>query len=352
VTLTNSGSSAATSLALTTVSPFSLVQNTCTDSLAAGASCSTGVVFSPSLKGTYSGTLAISSLTSSASVLLNGKGGVPGSVTFQPSSLTFAQTGVGLSSGVSTVTITNSDSVTSLSNFTITPAPAAEFKLATTTCGATLAAGASCTVGVTFTPSSAGVRSGTLAVSDSLLTAGSTMALAGKGFDFTVALSGSSSQTIANGQIAYFKLVITPLNGSTGTFTLDCGSLPSYSSCTFNPTSESIPANTTGNEEVEIATGQSTPSAHLARPFAWPILPLACGGLLLPLALWRRRKALLLVALLAILTGGVSSCAGSSIGQPSKPSGTGTTPAGSYTIPVTVTSNGISHQVTLTLIVD
>jgi hypothetical protein len=73
---------------------------------------------------------------------------------------------------------------------------------------------------------------------------------------------------------------------------------------------------------------------------------------LLLLALWRRRKALLLVALLAILTGGVSSCAGSSIGQPSKPGGTGTTPAGSYSIPVTVTSNGISHQVTLTLIVD
>jgi hypothetical protein len=294
-------------------------------------------------------------------VLLSGTGGVPGSVSFQPSPLTFAQTGVGVTSGVSTVTITNPDSVTSLSNLTMTLAPAAEFKLATTTCGTTLAAGTSCTVGVTFTPASAGARSGTLTVSDSLLKAGTPLTLSGTGFDFALCFGSSitpcataSSQTIANGGIADYHLTIEPLDGLPGSFTLQCGSLPAYSSCTFSPTSPTPSSIASVYETVEIATGLSTSSARLTRPSAWPTLSLACGGLLLSLALWRRRKALLLVALLATLTGGICSCAGSSMGRSSNPNGgsSGTTPAGSYSIPVTVTSNGISHQLTLKLTVD
>jgi hypothetical protein len=173
------------------------------------------------------------------------------------------------------------------------------------------------------------------------------------GFDFSAALSGSSSLTIASGQSAGYKLMITPLLGSQGTFTFQCGSLPSHSSCTFNPTSKDISANTSDNEEVDIATGLST-SARFARPSTWPALPLACGLVLVPFALMRRREALMLVVLLAILAGGVSSCTSSSVDRSSNPNGgsSGITPAGTYSIPVTVTSNGVQHQVTLTLIVD
>jgi hypothetical protein len=363
VTLTNSGSSAATSLALTTAAPFSVSQTTCGATLAAGASCSAGVIFLPSLNISYTGTLtmASSSLASSATVLLSGAGGVPGSVAFQPSPLVFAQTGLGVTSAVSTVTITNPDSVTSLSNLTLTPSPAAEFNLASTTCGATLAAGASCTAGLTFTPARAGARSGTLTVSDSALTAGSTLALSGTGFDFKLCIGSSttpcattSSQTIANGQVASFHLTIAPLDGLSGSFTIACGSLPSSSSCTFSPTSPTPSSTASVYETVGIATGLSSSSARVERHAAWPALPLICGGLFLPLAFWRRRKALLLVALLAILTGGVSSCAGSNVGRSSNPggSGTGITPAGNYSIPITVTSNGVSHQVTVVLTVD
>ena len=363
VTITNKSSAAATSLTLTATSAFSLAQNTCGATLAAGASCSTGVVFSPTLSGSYTGTLTVasSSLASSAVVALSGTGGVPGAVQFQPSFVTFAQTGVGVTSSASTVTITNPDSVTNLSNLTITAAPAAEFKVASTTCGATLAAGASCIVGVTFTPASAGARSGVLAVSDSALTAGSTLALTGTGFDFALCFGSgttpcvtTSSQTVSSGQTASYTLTIAPLDGTAGSFTLACGTLPSYSSCAFSPTSPTASSTASVYETVKIATGQSSSSARLARPSAWPALPLLCGLALMPLALWRRRKALLLVALLAILAAGVSSCASSSVGRSSSPSGgsSGTTPANTYSIPVTVTSNGVQHQVTLTLIVE
>jgi hypothetical protein len=91
-------------------------------------------------------------------------------------------------------------------------------------------------------------------------------------------------------------------------------------------------------------------------PLSWPALPLACGLLLAPFALRRGRKALLLVALLAILMGGVSSCTSSGILSggtiPGSGSGSGITAAGTYPVMVTATSNGVQHQVNLTLIVD
>jgi hypothetical protein len=356
VILTNSGGSTANSLTLTITPPFSLVQvaqNNCGASLASGASCSIGVIFSPSLNGLFTGTLTIaSSLAASASVPLSGTGGVPGSVLFQPSVLSFQQTGVGLLSGSSTVTITNPDSVISLGSLALTVT--AGFQLVSSTCPATLAPGASCTAVVAFAPVSAGAQNGSLNVASSALPAGSVLALSGMGFDFTLASSGSATQTISSGQIAYYTLLINPLNGSQGVFTFQCGTLPSSTSCAFNPTSETVVANTTGNEAVEIATGITQTTGRSSRPLAWPVLPLACGLVLLPFALARRRRALLLIALLAILTGGVSSCSHSSGGSSTvtTTTGTGITTPATYSIPVTATSNGVSHQITLTLIVD
>jgi hypothetical protein len=371
VTLTNSGSASATSLTLKATAPFSVLQatTTCGATLATGASCTAGVAFAPTLAGSFTGTLTIASpsLASSVLVALSGTGGVPGSVTFRPNPLTFAQTGVGVPGSASIVTITNPDPVTSLSSLTITPAPAAEFTVVSTTCGATLAPLASCTVGVTFTPASAGTRSGTLTVTDSAQTAlPPPLTLSGTGFDFALCFGSNlspcattSSQTVANGQKAIYHLTIAPLDGTSGSFTLQCGTppsypLPSYSSCTFSPTSPTDSSTASVYETVTIATGQSTSSTRLARPFGWQPFSLACGLALVPLALWRRQKALWLVVLLMALAGGVSSCSSSSVGHSSNPSGggAGITPAGTYKIPVTVTANGVQHAVTLTLVVD
>jgi MYXO-CTERM domain-containing protein len=133
--------------------------------------------------------------------------------------------------------------------------------------------------------------------------------------------------------------------------------LPSGSSYTFTPNGESVPAGSTGNETVEIATGSSSSSAHQARPGLWPALPLALGLLFAPFAL-RRRRPFLLILFLALLMGGISSCTSSGIvgGSGGNSGGGGgggsSTPAGTYSIPITVTSNNISHTVNLTLIVD
>ncbi len=370
VTITNSGGTTISPFALSVTGPFSLVQNTCGATLSNVSgqnSCTVGVVFSPSFNESYTGTLTVaSSSLTLAVVLLNGRGGVPGSVEFQPSFVNFAGAtgstgiGVGQTSSAQTVTITNPDSVTSLQSLAL--AVSQGFLLVNNTCSSTLVPLASCTVGVEFAPTGTGTENGTLTVTDNVLAAGSTLALSGIGFDFALAANGSTTQTIANGQAADYTLEIcgaggctlTPALGSQGAFTFQCGTLPSYMSCTFNPVSETVPAGVEGYVAVEISTGVSSSSARLSRSAAWPVLPLACGLALAPFALLRRRRRLLLIALLAILTGGVSSCASSGIisGGNSPVSGPGITPAGTYSIPVTATSNGVSHSITVTLTVD
>ena len=69
----------------------------------------------------------------------------------------------------------------------------------------------------------------------------------------------------------------------------------------------------------------------------------------------RRHRLLLLVALAVFLAVGISGCTSSSGGTGGGPPGGGngsSTPPGTYTIPVAITSTGVSHAVNLTLTVD
>jgi hypothetical protein len=157
--------------------------------------------------------------------------------------------------------------------------------------------------------------------------------------------------------------------GSQGTFTLTCGTLPANAICLFNPSSETLNAGVTGNVTLGISVGQAATSAESHRPILWKLVPVACVLVFLPLGWKRRRKALLGrvlpgplllgCVLLAILAWGVSSCAssgggtgGGGGGGTTGGGGTGTTPAGTYSIPVNVTSTGVQHSLTVKLTVD
>ncbi|MGH9598628.1 MAG: choice-of-anchor D domain-containing protein [Terracidiphilus sp.] len=348
VTVSNTTKYAFSAVTVSTAPPFVVTQNTCTGALGGGASCTVAVEFQPTSDVAATGTLTLSSpaLATASSVALIGSGGLE----VTPASIAFPTTGAGTTSSPVTLTVANLGAAYALTGLTLT-APSG-FQLTANTCAATLPAQSSCTVEVEFTPGAAGQQTGSLTVASSTL--GSTpVALSGTGFDFAAVDSGSSSQTVAGGQTADYTLAVTPMDGVQGTFTFQCPTLPEHAVCVFSPSTETLAAE--GIVTVGISTGEAT-AANRANQPPWGALPLVCSVLLLPLA-FKRRKTLLMVALLAVLVCfGVSSCTssggGSGGGSSGQGAGAGATPAGTYSVPVTVSSTGVSHTVTLTVTVD
>jgi hypothetical protein len=353
VTVTNSGQATAEGLSLATAGPFSLAENKCGATLAGGASCTTGVVFTPAQKGNLMGalTIASTSVSTPATVALSGIGGLNGALQAQPAQVTFPTTGLGTTSSPVAVTLTNIGPV-DLGAFVLTAS--AGFKVASTTCGASLAAGADCAANVTFSPIAAGPATGTLSVASSEMEAPATVPLSGVGFDFSSATTGSTSQTVASGQTATYTLTLTPNGGMASTFTFQCDGLPNYAACVFNPGSLSVMANSSGTETLQITTSQSSAAVE-RRGWRDAALPVSFGvGLLLvPLAV-RRRRGMGLALVLVVCAGAFAGCAGSGGGGGSTPPPptTHTVAPGTYAVSVGVTSNGVSHAVKLSLVVD
>jgi len=354
-------------------SSYSIAGTTCGALLDNGSSCTVQIVFTPSATGAITATLAVSSSTSGvapATVPLNGSGQLTVGLAANPSQIAFPVVAAGQSSTAQPVTVTNSSSYAIGSVSLAVPAP---FIIADNTCTGGLAAGADCTASVVFEPSAGGSASGALTVSSSAVSTPASVALSGTGFDFTLSISGSYSQTVASGQQATYTLVISPV-GSGATFAFSCGTLPADALCLFSPANETLGAGVQGNVAVEISTGSASmarfekpdtsrpdgkaPSGHrpgLDRPGLRSVLLLACGLLVFPLAVVSRRKLFLLAVLAAFLACSFSSCTSSGGGTGGGSGGSGggsNTSPGTYTIPVSVTSLGISHSVNLTLTVE
>ena len=335
---------------------YSIASTTCGAVLNSGSSCTAAVVFTPNGTSVISAALNVTSSTSGVtpvSVPLNGDGQLTAGLATSPSLLNFPVVATGQASPAQTITVTNSSSY---AIGALTLATAAPFTIAQNTCTAALAAGANCTASVVFQPTAAGSSSGVLTITSSVVTTPATIALTGTGFSFSVSLSGPTSQTVTAGQQAIFTLLITP-SGSSGSFSFACGTLPSNALCLFNPASQSIAAGVQTKESVEISTGSGSSASlvpGLERLAPWRAAPIACGLMLLPFAYRRRSRFLLLVVLALIVTMSIASCTGSGGGTGGAGgNGSGSsTPPGTYSIPVTVTSTGISQAVTLSLTVD
>jgi hypothetical protein len=177
VTLSNPGGAPLVISAITTNGDFSQT-NSCGASLAAGASCSVAVVFAPTAAGTRQGTLSVTDNASGSpqTVSLSGTGLVPVGV-ISPASLSFGDQIVGTTGAVQTAILSNTGAAPlAISGFSVT----GDFAQ-TNACGSVLAAGASCTVTVTFTPNAPGIRAGTLTVSSNSSTGTLSLSLSGNG---------------------------------------------------------------------------------------------------------------------------------------------------------------------------
>ena len=165
VTLTNSGGSSVTiSAASATGTGFSVGGVSLPVTLNAGQTTSFTVKFAPGAAGSVSGNVTITSNGSNPNLALavSGTGVTAGSLTPNPSTLSFANVTVGSTSS-QTVTLTNSGGTSvTISAATVT---AAGFSISGLSLPMTLSSGQSTSFTVAFAPSTAGGASGNVGVS-------------------------------------------------------------------------------------------------------------------------------------------------------------------------------------------
>jgi hypothetical protein len=178
-TATNSGGVAVTLATPTASAGFTVESTTCSSTLAASGSCSIQVSFTPTATGSQTGTLTVSGSAATASATLSGTGVAPAALSFVPSPAIFTGTAVGAASPAVAIALSNTGGVVAQLG---TPSVTSSFVIASTSCGSTLLAGASCTTSVTFNPTASGSISGTLTVPSTSISGGQvTDALSGTG---------------------------------------------------------------------------------------------------------------------------------------------------------------------------
>lgn len=295
VVVSNTGSALLTiggiAIAGTNASQYSQTNN-CGSSVAADSTCTVNVTFSPTSAGTQSATLTFTDNASGSpqtiSLLGSGGTGTAPAVNLSPGTVTFANQAVGTTSTASIVTLTNSgDATLTLSSIIVTGTNSADFAQ-TNTCGATLAAAASCTINVTFSPLVSGTLQASVSVTDNAAGSPQTVSLTGAGTAPQVTFSASSltfgSQAVGTSSpgtgvtlfntggasLSISSITITGTNPGDFSQTNNCGtSVGSSSNCTitavFTPTAAgtrtaniSVADNAAGSPQTVTLTGTGT----------------------------------------------------------------------------------------------
>jgi large repetitive protein len=145
-------------------------------------------------------------------------------VSLFPTSVAFGSQNLNTSSGPHIVTLKNSSGASlTIATVDITGADNASFS-DTSTCGATLANGATCTASVTFTPTTSGALSATLTFTDTASNSPQTLALTGTGFTAAPSFTSASTVILTVGTSGSFSVTAT----ATPTASLaESGTLPS-----------------------------------------------------------------------------------------------------------------------------
>lgn len=198
--------------------------NTCVSPLTVGGSCTISLTFTPNAVGTRSASLSIASSDPIRPVLnvpVIGTGAGPvASIT--PASLAFGTYLVNTASPVQSITVTNTSTTTALAinSIAVTGTDAVDFSQ-TTTCGASLATGASCTVDVTFAPKTQGAKTAAVTISTNDPANGVPVGT------FTVALTGlGSSITLSSQALLFGAQVINTTSASQAITIMNTGTAP------------------------------------------------------------------------------------------------------------------------------
>jgi hypothetical protein len=117
-----------------------------------------------------------------------------------------------------------------------------DFTINSNSCAGSVAANATCTVSLVFTPLAAGLRTTTLIITDNAANSPQSVTLSGTGapaITINPTIGGSTTASVSAGQPAQFNLVATASGNFTGTLTFTCTGAPFVATCTV-PASVSI----------------------------------------------------------------------------------------------------------------
>jgi 6-phosphogluconolactonase (cycloisomerase 2 family) len=247
VTLTNSP----TALTMGTVSAsgdYTIASNTCTGTIAASKTCVIGVTFAPTVAGVVAGALTVRDSASNSPQVValsgTGTGTVTNSVSFTPSSITFANQPTGTTSASQTVTLKNNGT----SALSISAVSASGDYSETNTCaGKSIAAnGGTCTIKVSFAPTTTGNISGVITVTDAAVTSPQVVPTTGTGittltlspslltFSGQVGVTGPPlSATLTNNSNHAVTISSVKVSGDYSQTNTCSGSVAANSSCSF-----------------------------------------------------------------------------------------------------------------------
>jgi hypothetical protein len=321
--------------------------------------------------GGQSGTLTIADDAAGSPHVVSLSGtGIGPVASLSSNTLSFAGQIVGTTSAAQALTLSNSGNAPlAISSITAT----GDYAL-THNCVSPLAGEASCTLSVTFAPTVAGGRAGTLSVADNAAGSPRTVGLSGVGQDFSLG-AFTTARAVSPGMTARFNLLLMPQGGFQQTVSLACSGAPAGATCSVRPSS--VTPNGVNNVSVALEVVTTAPAAGAPRdgggrrslpPGGWPVATILAllgalallTGIAAVAAMSHRRPmrapaspvrtpalqwaplagALLLVLLWAACGGGGGLYVRS-----------GGTPAGTYVLTITATTSDLSHSTTVELTV-
>jgi len=179
VTLTNQGNATLSISSIVTSGDYAAT--TCPSSLIVNAACTINVIFTPATTGTRNGAITITDNAGGSPQIITltgtGAGSTAPIVSLSPISLSFATRRVGTTSSTKSVTLSNTGNAT----LSVTRIVASGDFSQTNNC-ASVSAGKSCTIKVSFKPTAKGTRTGTIAITDNASGSPQTVALTGSGW--------------------------------------------------------------------------------------------------------------------------------------------------------------------------
>ena len=207
ITVTSTGNTAVTFTGFTVAgadaADFRITANTCGATLPSTSSCQVSVTFTPAATAARTATLSVADDATGSPQTASLSGAGSNIVfTLRPAAITFPVVNVGAASTPSQVTVTNIGVVAAtISSITVGGGDPADFTIGTKTCGATLAAGTSCTVNISFTPKANGIRTANLLFTDTA-----------SGSPQSVALNGTAQGTNQTLVFSPTMLAFNPTN--------------------------------------------------------------------------------------------------------------------------------------------